>query len=322
MMFGVSTQPRFELYRLPFVAVLLQAESVLDEKTTASTSCTTSTFFRPTSRTTIRSTSTAPEGRRNGGAPSADRVSGYTGRSSTESEGSTRALCSTLVDHETGRVLVNSKRMCMYLDGEVDRGTQLVPPDIAAEVIRNKSTSSTGRRTWPCSGRHPGNDPRPAFVRHDMPGVHDLSAKLRDNMAQAGDDPLLIKAYESKIAKESAAKRFVRTSKTCAARLRSSATSSRNWTETLPATGADLAVRLAVHAGRRVLGGELVSYELARIWLLVRWHRRIAAARRRLLPSAHGATELSPCRHRLAASSAVRAPARILFADEKRRGQH
>ena len=102
--------------------------------------------------------------------------------------------------------------MCMYLDGEVDRGTQLVPPDIAAEVVL-KQIDIVDRTPHVAVlyGAHPGNDPRPAFVRHDMPGVHDLKiAKLRDNMAQAGDDPLLIKAYESKIAKESAAKRFVR----------------------------------------------------------------------------------------------------------------
>jgi len=63
-------------------------------------------------------------------------VAGYTGRSSTETEGFDPLVVPTLVDHDAGRVLVNSKRVCLYLDSEVATGTELVPKAVAAEVLR------------------------------------------------------------------------------------------------------------------------------------------------------------------------------------------
>lgn len=139
-------------------------------------------------------------------------VSGYTGRSSTESEGFDPCVVPTLVDHEAGRVLVNSKRMCLHLDSAVPTGTELVPADIEDAVIEQMDIVDRTPHVAVLYGAHPGHDPRPAFVRRDMPGVHDMKiGKVRDNMALVPKEPALVRAYEAKIAKESAAKQFVRT---------------------------------------------------------------------------------------------------------------
>ena len=139
-------------------------------------------------------------------------VSGYTGRSSTESEGFDPCVVPTLVDHEAGRVLVNSKRMCLHIDSTVPTGTKLVPDDIKDAVITQMDIVDRTPHVAVLYGAHPDHDPRPAFVRRDMVGVHDMKiGKLRDNMALVANESELVKAYEAKIAKESAAKRFIRT---------------------------------------------------------------------------------------------------------------
>jgi 2,5-dichlorohydroquinone reductive dechlorinase len=203
--------PRFELYHFHLSLCSYKLRTVLDEKRAAYVSHDIDIFppdiqnYYP-EYVRLRLKGGAMEGLLG------RFVSDYTGRSSTESEGFDPCVVPTLVDHENGRVLVNSKRMCMYLEAEVEGGTQLVPPDLAADVVRQVDIVDRTPHVAVLYGAHPGNDPRPAFVRRDMPGVHDLKiGKLRDNMALAGADPLVIAAYESKIAKEAAAKRFVRT---------------------------------------------------------------------------------------------------------------
>jgi 2,5-dichlorohydroquinone reductive dechlorinase len=139
-------------------------------------------------------------------------VRGYTGRSSTETEGFDPCVVPTLVDHDSGLVLANSKRMCLYLDSCADTGTELVPEDIEEDVIRQVDIVDRTPHVAVLYGVHPGHDPRPAFVRRDMVGVHDRKiAQLRKNMALVPEDALLTSAYEHKIVKEAAAREFVRT---------------------------------------------------------------------------------------------------------------
>jgi 2,5-dichlorohydroquinone reductive dechlorinase len=138
-------------------------------------------------------------------------VDGYTGRSSTETEGFDPLVVPTLVDHEAGSVLVNSKRMCVYLDSVLETGTKLVPADIAEGVMRQVDIVDRTPHPAVLYGVHPdGADGRPDFIKEGMQGIHDRKiAEARLNMAQAGNDPLIISAYEHKILKEAAAKRHV-----------------------------------------------------------------------------------------------------------------
>jgi 2,5-dichlorohydroquinone reductive dechlorinase len=137
-------------------------------------------------------------------------VAGYTGRSSTETEGFDPLVVPTLVDHDAGRVLVNSKRVCLYLDSEVATGTELVPKAVAAEVLRQVDIVDRTPHPAVLYGVHPDVDGRPDFIKEGMQGIHDRKiAEARLNLAQAGDDPVLSSAYEHKILKEAAAKRHV-----------------------------------------------------------------------------------------------------------------
>jgi len=150
-----------------------------------------------------------------GGEKMSDRlVNGYTGRSSTETEGFDPCVVPTLVDHEAGRVLANSKHMCLYLDAEFDGDIKLVPDDLRDEVVRQVDVVDRTPHVAVLYGAHPDEDRRPAFVRTDMVGVHNQKiAQLRKNMALVPDDPQLKSAYEHKIMKETAAREFIHTDK-------------------------------------------------------------------------------------------------------------
>jgi 2,5-dichlorohydroquinone reductive dechlorinase len=140
-------------------------------------------------------------------------VDGYTGRSSTETEGFDPLVVPTLVDHEAGSVLVNSKEMCLYLDSALETGTKLVPEDIAENVIRQVDIVDRTPHPAVLYGVHPdGTDGRPDFIKQGMQGIHNRKiAEARQNMAEAGNDPVLRSAYEHKIMKEAAAREHVHT---------------------------------------------------------------------------------------------------------------
>lgn len=139
-------------------------------------------------------------------------VDGYTGRSSTETEGFDPCVVPTLVDHEAGLVLANSKRMCLYLATVASGGTELLPQDLRDEILRQVDVVDRTPHVAVLYGVHPGQDRRPAFVRANMLGVHDQKiAQVRKNMALVPNDSELRAAYEHKILKEAAAKEFIRT---------------------------------------------------------------------------------------------------------------
>ena len=116
-------------------------------------------------------------------------VDGYTGRSSTETEGFDPCVVPTLVDHEAGLVLANSKRMCLYLTTVADGGTELLPEDLRDEILRQVDIVDRTPHVAVLYGAHPGEDRRPAFVRANMLGVHDQKiAQVRKNMALVPND--------------------------------------------------------------------------------------------------------------------------------------
>lgn len=103
---------------------------------------------------------------------------------------------------------------CLHIDFSQPTGTKLVPEDLEEAVIEQMDIVDRTPHVAVLYGAHPDHDPRPAFVRRDMVGVHDMKiGKLRDNMALVPNEPELVRAYEAKIAKESAAKQFILTEK-------------------------------------------------------------------------------------------------------------
>ena len=137
-------------------------------------------------------------------------VGGYTGRSSTETEGLDPAVVPTLVDFEERRVYVDSLRICRHVDAVVDNGTDLVPASIGAEVERELAIVDGMPHVAILYGAHPDVDFRPERLRQALAGVHDRKiAKIEQARSAAADDPALGKAFDAKLRKERAGKAFV-----------------------------------------------------------------------------------------------------------------
>ena len=103
------------------------------------------------------------------GKQSEGLATGYTGESSVSGQGLDPCVVPTLVDHEKERVIVDSGRICEYLESEVDTGTRLIPDgmhdaiaaqdaivDRAPHVAVLYGAKSRGR----LSSIRPGNKPQ------------------------------------------------------------------------------------------------------------------------------------------------------------------
>jgi len=140
-------------------------------------------------------------------------ASGYTGRSSLDSEGFDACVVPTLVDHKKNKVIVDSKRICEYIALEEGLGHPVIPSDPAAKQLVDEQVSIVDTFPQPALlyGFHPTNDTRPEFIKKKMTGVFELKEQvLRDLLEKNADEPDLAAAYKNKIAKEAAAKSFAK----------------------------------------------------------------------------------------------------------------
>jgi 2,5-dichlorohydroquinone reductive dechlorinase len=141
---------------------------------------------------------------------SAPLASGYTGRSSVQSEGFDPAVVPTLVDHDGQVVVADSLAICRYIDRVVDPNNALIPEDLAGDVARELAIVDGTPHVALLYGAHPEIDFRPERIRNGMDGVHERKiAKIRVARAQSEGDLALIDAFDAKIAKEIAAQSFV-----------------------------------------------------------------------------------------------------------------
>ena len=145
------------------------------------------------------------------GAPDARLVDGYTGESSVTVQGFDPCVVPTLVDHLKERVVVDSKVICEYVNSEVDGGTQLVPPNLTAEIATQENLIDQAPHVAALYGAHPDNDFRPTGLRKNIAGIHAKKIRvLKAMIEQVGNsDPAVLAAYEAKIKKEDAAGEFV-----------------------------------------------------------------------------------------------------------------
>jgi 2,5-dichlorohydroquinone reductive dechlorinase len=144
--------------------------------------------------------------------PDATFATGYTGRSSVETEGFDPAVVPTLVDLEAGEVVVDSAVICRHIDTHVAPEHSLRPPELADTIDREIAIVDGTPHVAILYGAHPDHDFRPERQRKGMPGVHDRKiAKIRAARDSVSDDPALVAAYDAKIAKEEAARAFVAT---------------------------------------------------------------------------------------------------------------
>ncbi|MEH6583695.1 MAG: glutathione S-transferase family protein [Halioglobus sp.] len=138
-------------------------------------------------------------------------ASGYTGTSSVETEGFDACVVPTLVDLDKGRVIVDSKKICEYLDQEITGPIQLLPdePSLRKAVMEQVSIVDTTPQPALLYGYHPDDDQRPAFIKEKMVDVYDLKLEALEGLIRANkDDAEVVAAYQSKISKEQGGKGF------------------------------------------------------------------------------------------------------------------
>jgi glutathione S-transferase len=138
-------------------------------------------------------------------------VSGYSGRTSVETEGFDPCVVPLLVDHETGRVVADSRQICGYLDAVSRQPIQLVPddPDARSEVMRQVGIVDRIPNGALLYGFHPDADLRPGPLKLSMETVYDIKIMALEQLiaAHAGE-PELVAAYRAKIVKESAGRKL------------------------------------------------------------------------------------------------------------------
>ncbi|MEM7280647.1 MAG: glutathione S-transferase N-terminal domain-containing protein, partial [Pseudomonadota bacterium] len=67
-------------------------------------------------------------------------VSGYSGASAVDVEGFDPCVVPTLVDHQQEQIIIDSQRICEYLDQEAGQGPKLIPDELAAAIHEQMNT--------------------------------------------------------------------------------------------------------------------------------------------------------------------------------------
>src|SRR3546814_1280637 len=74
--------------------------------------------------------------------------------------------------HETGRILADSKAICLYLCDALSGGTDLLPADIREAVLKQVQLADTTPHVALLYGADPDGDRRPESMQAVMPGIH------------------------------------------------------------------------------------------------------------------------------------------------------
>ena len=238
---GRGQAPRFELYHAAPSLCSMKVRTVLAEKKVPYHSHDLNLMIRKAE---------APECYLPGyvrlrleGAPDAVLASGYTGQSSMTTEGFDPCVVPTLVDHEAERVVVDSARICAYIDAHSE-GARLIPEAMSNEVAAQVALVDQAPHVAVLYGAHPDGDMRPAGLRRNIAGVHARKiAAIEGLKSEAGGDEKLTGAYDSKIAKEAGGADFML-----------DADRMREAHRAMDAHVGSLEEQLAAHAGPWVLG--------------------------------------------------------------------
>ncbi|MEM1261709.1 MAG: glutathione S-transferase family protein [Pseudomonadota bacterium] len=144
------------------------------------------------------------------GNENADFANGYTGESSVTNQGLDPCVVPTLVDHEQERVVVDSTRICEYLEAAVDTGTRLIPDGLHDAIVEQDAIVDRAPHVAILYGAHPDEDQRPAGLAANLQGVQQRKIRALNAMLDQldSDDPLT-EAYAAKISKELGSERFV-----------------------------------------------------------------------------------------------------------------
>ena len=129
-------------------------------------------------------------------------ASHHSGSTSTASGGCDGAVVPTLVDWQAGEVIVDSRRICLYLDSQIEAGW-LYPPGLHAAIDDELTTVDNLPNYQLLMGRKVAES-EAAATRDDVGGsLSRRKVAWCDRFLQEhADDPTLVRAYAAKRAKE------------------------------------------------------------------------------------------------------------------------
>jgi 2,5-dichlorohydroquinone reductive dechlorinase len=131
-------------------------------------------------------------------------ASTHTGSTSVTSGGCDAAVVPTLVDWNTDSVIVDSKRICLYLDERCEEPLQLRPTNLAAEIDAELSIVDDLPNYQLLMGRPPDGSQTPVMKKGGGGPEFSLLKVARCDryLSEFSEDQLLVHAYTAKRDKE------------------------------------------------------------------------------------------------------------------------
>ena len=136
-------------------------------------------------------------------------VSGHTGSSSTSQHGFDPTVVPTFIDRKTENIVIDSQRICRYIDTQIGQST-LRPAALEAAIDEQTAIVDDIPNIALSFGTHPGVDPRPHDIRKHadgaMPRKLNALKKVREIYSS---EETIVKAIDAKMVKEKAALDFL-----------------------------------------------------------------------------------------------------------------
>ncbi|WP_373635112.1 glutathione S-transferase family protein [Yoonia sp. SS1-5] len=137
-------------------------------------------------------------------------VSGFSGASSVDDDGFDPLVVPTLVDNQAGKVLADSKLICLYLVNTYGGGHDLLPDDLKDRILQEMDVVDQTPHVALLYGADPEGDTRPTDIQSRMPGIHQIKFEsIKGHMSSVQGDANLMAAYKAKLEKEKNAEAFV-----------------------------------------------------------------------------------------------------------------
>ncbi len=130
-------------------------------------------------------------------------MTAHNGNTSVSDGGCDAAVVPTLVDWRTNEIIVDSKRICLYLDELVDDAERLRPSHLAAAIDEELRIVDGLPNYQMLLGKRPDMDEAATRKGHSGSSFSLDKVKRCDRLMQDhADDPVLVQAYAAKRAKE------------------------------------------------------------------------------------------------------------------------
>jgi 2,5-dichlorohydroquinone reductive dechlorinase len=140
-------------------------------------------------------------------------VAGHTGSTAVASGGCDPAVVPTLIDRATDAVIVDSKRICQYLDEQVTEHQRLSPDALRTAIDAELDIVDNLPNYQMLTGKPAGDDRRPDVLRKNTGADFSLSKVRRceQYLTEFAADTALLSAYNAKRTKELDAARHLYT---------------------------------------------------------------------------------------------------------------